>query len=224
MGINSTEVSYNFGQMGSATAYNTKIIPPKDHVIVAITMLGMAKLSELTPERLDAQGPSFPFVDAGNVDLVADPYGSNSSGVVTLALTDAGTATKTVELSGGANTKVKPGQFVMLVNAAAETDGVPVITYDAETPTPIYSGPNQQGVKVKSVNDDDITLEGHGVTASTFTGLTPSSQALVFIDEYHGTGNTVVNNLTFSANTTIFGRWASVTPGNNKWIIAYFGK
>ena len=38
MGINSTEVSYGFGQLGSAyTDIAQTIVPPKDHVIIAIT-------------------------------------------------------------------------------------------------------------------------------------------------------------------------------------------
>ena len=41
MGINSTEVSYSFGQMGSVftTSSNDAIIPPTNAVFVAITML-----------------------------------------------------------------------------------------------------------------------------------------------------------------------------------------
>ena len=41
MGINSTEVSYGFGQLGSAytTASSDAITPPTGKVFVAITML-----------------------------------------------------------------------------------------------------------------------------------------------------------------------------------------
>jgi|TARA_Y100000816_G_scaffold254755_1_gene207139 hypothetical protein len=41
MGINSTEVSYQFGQLGSAytTASSDAIVPPTNKVFVAITML-----------------------------------------------------------------------------------------------------------------------------------------------------------------------------------------
>ena len=41
MGINSTEVSYGFGQLGSAytTASSDAIVPPTNKVFVAITML-----------------------------------------------------------------------------------------------------------------------------------------------------------------------------------------
>jgi len=42
MGINSTEVSYQFGQLGSVytTASSDAIVPPTNKVFVAITMLG----------------------------------------------------------------------------------------------------------------------------------------------------------------------------------------
>ena len=42
MGINSTEVSYQFGQLGSAytTASSDAIVPPTNKVFIAITMLG----------------------------------------------------------------------------------------------------------------------------------------------------------------------------------------
>ena len=40
MGINSTEVSYQFGQLGSAyTSGSDAIVPPTDKVFIAITML-----------------------------------------------------------------------------------------------------------------------------------------------------------------------------------------
>tara|TARA_R100000458_G_C8236343_1_gene216600 strand:+ start:20 stop:358 length:339 start_codon:yes stop_codon:yes gene_type:complete len=54
MGINSTEVAYNFGQMGSAhsqTAANT-ITPPTGKVIVAVQFLDDISLSTLTPEQI----------------------------------------------------------------------------------------------------------------------------------------------------------------------------
>ena len=51
MGINSTGVAYDFGQLGSA--YSDKavpIIPPKDHVIVAITFLAETTLGGLVAD------------------------------------------------------------------------------------------------------------------------------------------------------------------------------
>ena len=50
MPINSTEVSYGFGQMGSAfTDETTEVEAPSGKVIVAITFLEDTKLTSLTP-------------------------------------------------------------------------------------------------------------------------------------------------------------------------------
>jgi len=53
MGINSTEVSYGFGQLGSAHMHNDNtqdLTPPDNMVIVAITMLDDTKFDKLTPD------------------------------------------------------------------------------------------------------------------------------------------------------------------------------
>lgn len=52
MGINSTEVSFGFGQMGSAYLADTGVYtPPTGKVIVAITILDSAtKFTTLTPD------------------------------------------------------------------------------------------------------------------------------------------------------------------------------
>ena len=53
MGINSTEVSYGFGQMGSVHMHNDNtqdLTPPDDMVIVAITMIDDTKFDKLTAD------------------------------------------------------------------------------------------------------------------------------------------------------------------------------
>ncbi len=52
MGINSTQVSYSFGQMGSAhiKAAASDLIPPYGRVIVAITMLDAVKFDQLVAD------------------------------------------------------------------------------------------------------------------------------------------------------------------------------
>ena len=53
MGINSTEVSYGFGQLGSAHMHNdagTSLTPPDGMVIVAITMIDATKFDVLTAD------------------------------------------------------------------------------------------------------------------------------------------------------------------------------
>ena len=52
MGINSTEVSYSFGQMGSIfTNTNTQVVAPTDRVVVAIQFLADTTFDELSPEN-----------------------------------------------------------------------------------------------------------------------------------------------------------------------------
>ena len=51
MAVNSTEVSYGFGQMGSAfTDETTEVEAPSGKVIVAITFLEDTELTSLTPD------------------------------------------------------------------------------------------------------------------------------------------------------------------------------
>ena len=60
MGINSTEVAYGFGQMGSVFTNLAKpVYPPKGHVIVAIQFLADTTPSQLHTETLDTMGPQF---------------------------------------------------------------------------------------------------------------------------------------------------------------------
>ena len=52
MGLNSTEVAYGFGQMGSAfTDEDAAVTPPAGRVIVAITFLEDTTLTALTPAQ-----------------------------------------------------------------------------------------------------------------------------------------------------------------------------
>lgn len=235
MGQNSQEVAYNFGQMGNVYCSNANVVvPPRDMVIVAIQFLASNAITLLTPESLDERGPNFFAVDSrsNNLDLDAEDNDINANGVVTLDLTDnAGSNITTVALAGGANDRVQAGQFVLLVNATAESDGDPATTIDAQTPTPIYNGPNARGVKVKSVDGANVTLEGHGTTRSTFVGISPDTQSLIFLDDTHGAGGiTNSTSLAFPAGMTIYGRWTAVQataasgatakPGG---IICYFG-
>ena len=227
MGINSTEVAYGFGQMGSAyTDVAQIIIPPKDHVIVAIQFLAANTPTVLTPEKLDEAGPGFPEITGGtNVTAINADNTFNHNGIATLALDDnAGSNITTVVLTAGANALVRPGQFVVMVNATYQEDGNPAATIDSQTPIPIYEGPSAQGVKVESVSGANVTLTGHGTTS--FAGISPSSQALIFLDEFHGAGGTTIEGVTFPKGLTIYGRFTMVTPAADAdgGIICYFGK
>ena len=211
MGQNSTEVAYGFGQLGSAFQNLAKpIYPPKDHVIIAITFLADNTPSALQTEILDSQGPQY----FGTNDTEATA--ANYLGVTEAAVATAATTT-TPELSA-ANSKIKAGQYVLLVNDG-DTVGTG-LTVDGETKTPIYNGPNQQGARVVSYGGgtDDLVLD---------TEISPTtSQTLVFLDEYHGAGGTTAEGVKYPKGLTIYGRWVRVTPQADAdgGIICYFGK
>ena len=228
MGINTQGGAYNFGQLGSAYTDLAahKIIPPKDYVIVAIQNIGASAATPtlLTPEQLDGQGPNFVNIGVGtsNATFIAGANTGNINGIASVALTDSGSDIYTVAMSAGANTKVKKGQFVLLANDDAQMDGVPALSIDAQTPTPIYNGPNARGVKISKVDGANVTLEGHGNTA--FAGISPSNQMLICIDEQHGAGAMGATGMTLAGGVTIYGRWTEFACTDDDQIICYFGK
>jgi len=229
MGINSQGVAYNFGQLGSAYTDLAAhvIVPPKDHVIVAVQNIGTGAATPtlLTPEQLDSNGPNFVNIGVGasNATFIAGGNTGNINGVASVALTDnAGSDITTVVMSAGANTKVKRGQFVLLANATAQMDGAPALSIDAQTPTPIYNGPNARGVKISKVDGANVTLVGHGNT--TFAGISPNSQMLICIDEQHGAGAMGATGMTIAGGATIYGRWIEFAGTDADQIICYFGK
>ena len=211
MGQNSTEVAYGFGQLGSAFQNLAKpVYPPKDHVIVAIQFLADNTPTALITEILDSQGPQY----FGTNDTEATA--ANYLGVTEAAVATAATTT-TPELSS-ANSKIKAGQYVLLVNDGDTVDAG--LTVDSETATPVYNGPNKAGVKVISYGGgtDDLVLD---------TEISPTtSQTLLFLDEYHGAGGTTAEGVKYPKGLTIYGRWATVTPeaAADGGIICYFGK
>ena len=214
MGQNSTEVAYGFGQLGSLYQNLAKpVYPPKDHVIVAIQMVADNAISALHTETLDTGGPQYITTED------TESNDANYLGVVEAACTGARTSvfqTNDTVTIGGADDKIKVGQYVLLVNDSDTIDAG--LTVDSETATPIYSGPNVAGVKVLSISTVNITLSE--VLSPT------SSQTLVFLDEYHGAGGTTIESVSFSTGTTIYGRWTMVTPTADAdgGIICYFGK
>ena len=77
MGINSTEVAYGFGQLGSAyTDLAKPIVPPQGMVIIAIQFLADNTPTVLTPEKLDNRGPGYVSISGTTTDVVgtADDY------------------------------------------------------------------------------------------------------------------------------------------------------
>ena len=181
MGINSSSVSYNFGQLGSAVCNVAKpVVPPKGMVITAIQFLADNTPTALVSEKRVVSGPGFPNI-TGSTDAVGSADGfMNHNGVTTAAAT--GSNSGAVVTISAANSKIKVGQYVLIVNDNdAENAG---ITIDAETPIPIYSVDNKQGVTVTAYTAGATT-----VTLSADTTPT-SSQTLVFLDEVHGAGGT----------------------------------
>ena len=220
MGINSTEVAYNFGQLGSAyTDIAQTIVPPKNHVIIAIQFLADNTPTVLTPEKLDRQGPGY-FAISGStgddIEVAGNNY-FNFNGVHASHVTDGTIAAGgDVTLATSGAGRVAVGQYVLLVNDDADESAATAQTIDtAETPIPIYSGPSQQGVKVTGFNGT--------TTVNLDTQITPSSQALIFLDEQHGAGGITAAGQVFPKGVTIYGRWTAFTP-SAAGVICYFGK
>mgnify|MGYP003130282085 FL=1 len=219
MGQNSTEVAYGFGQLGSAYSDLAQVIvPPKDHVIIAIQFLADNTPTVLTPEKLDRNGPGYFAISGSTGDdiEVADNNYFNFNGVHASHVTNGTIAAgSNVTLATSGAGRVRVGQYVLLVNDDADESGATAQTIDAETPVPIYNGPNKQGVKVTSFNGTTtVTLDAE---------ITPSSQALIFLDEYHGAGGLTAASQVFPKGLTIYGRWTAFQP-SAAGVICYFGK
>ena len=229
MGINSTEVSYGFGQMGSAiaTIADKLIFPPKDHVIIAITFMSDTVIGTLTSEILDTQGPQ--YISTNDTEATASNYlgvteaaaASVSGNVVTIA-------------DVASNVKIKPGQYVIIGADGDTIDNGITLDAGAGHLTPIYNGPNAQGVVVVSLTGGTygttLTLgapTGSGVAVDVSS--IDSSNTLYFLDEYHGVGGTTAESVRMRAGATIYGRWtaasgSTITDGDRAGMVCYFGK
>ena len=215
MGQNSMEVAYGFGQFGSAyTDLAKPIVPPTGLVITAITFLADNTPTVLTPEKLDTEGPSYISIQGTSGDIqVADNH-ANFNGIVARDVTDGSISAGSNVTIASASNKIKTGQYVLLV-AAGDTDTTG-ITIDSETPIPITRGPNRQGVKVASYTPLATTL-------TLDADITPSTQGLIFLDDFHGAGGLTAASQVFPKGVTIYGRWTTITP-SAAGVICYFGK
>lgn len=217
--MNSTATAYNFGQLGSAYSDIAQVIvPPKDMVIVSISFLADCTPTLLTPEKLDQGGPNYIAISGSTSDdiEVANNNYFNFNGVHASHVTNGTIAAGgDVTLATSGAGRVKVGQYVLLVNDDADESGATAQTIDtAETPTPIYKGPNKQGVKVVSFDGTTtVTLDAQ---------ITPSSQALIFLDETHGAGGLTAAGQEFPEGLTIYGRWTAFKP-SAAGVICYFG-
>jgi len=217
MGQNSTEVAYGFGQLGSAYTDLAKlIVPPQDMVIVAIQFLADNTPTVLTPEKLDTRGPGYVSISGTTTDVVgvADDY-MNFQGAAQANCDTAATFAAGADVSVSATTgTIRVGQAVLLVlDADHEGSG---LTIDAETPVPIYSGPNQQGVFVTGIaanGDPQLSAQ-----------ITPAvNQHLIFLGPEQGAGGITAAAQIYPKGVTIFGRWTAFQP-SAAGVICYFGK
>ena len=226
MGINSTNVAYGQGQLGSA--YSDKaveIIPPKDHVITSIQFLDANEPSVLTPERLDEGGPGYVGITGTAAATVLDfedtvtsnvnfagACGSNVSNGTYPANSDITLASPPSDLN-----LIRIGQYVMVVDDGATENGSTAMAFDtAQTPFPVYNGAHKAGVKVTAWDGASVV--------QLDTAITTSGEALIFLDEHHGAGGITAAGQEYPAGTTIYGRWTVFKGEADKGVICYFGK
>ncbi len=217
MGINSTGVAYDFGQLGSAYSdLEKKIIPPQGMVIVAITFIDASTPTVLTPEKLNDRGPGYVSISGSASDTVADADAyMNFNGLTSAACTGSNSGND-VTISA-LNSKIEVGQYVLIVNDS-DHEGAG-LTIDSETPTPIYSGPNQRGVYVTAYDKVNTPTT---VTLSEAT--TPAaSQSLIFLGPQQGAGGITAVSQAYPAGLTIYGRWTEF-QNSAAGAICYFGK
>lgn len=216
MGQNSTEVSYGFGQMGSVFTNLAKpVFPPKDHVIVAVQFLDDNTPTSMITETLDTSGPQFPSTDD------TEASANNYLGVTEAAANGAGTTAGVVTLTSS-NSLIKPGQFIVIGADADTIDAGITLDTSAGHITPIYRGPNQQGLVVKTIDGTSLTIMNKNGGVFDASNL-DASNTLYFLDEHHGVGGTTTEGVTFPKGITIYGRWTTITPSAAP-IICYFGK
>ena len=216
MGQNSTEVSYGFGQMGSVFTNLAKpVFPPKDHVIVAVQFLDDNTPTSMITETLDTSGPQFPSTDD------TEASANNYLGVTEAAANGAGTTAGVVTLTSS-NSLIKPGQFIVIGADADTIDAGITLDTSAGHITPIYRGPNQQGLVVKTIDGTSLTIMNKNGGVFDASNL-DASNTLYFLDEHHGVGGTTTEGVTFPKGITIYGRWTTITPSAAP-ILCYFGQ
>ena len=238
MGINSTEVSYGFGQMGSVYQNLAKpVYPPQDHVIVAIQFLATNTPTVLETETLDSAGPQF-LTHQDDVLKADGGPDANFTGTTWAAVTGAGTvATGVIPIADVvANRQIKAGQIV-LITTGSDEDGDDIddgLTEDiaAGHISPIYQGPNKRWMEVVSIHPYGTSIVVKEVGKFiTGTGIMEidhldTANTLYFLDPFHGAGGTTIEGAKFPGGITIYGRWTKVVPeaDDDGGVICYFGK
>jgi len=218
MGQNSTEVTYGFGQMGSAFTNLAKaIFPPKDHVIVAIQFLADNTPTVMLTETLNSGGPQFPGTDD------TEATAANYLGVCESAAGGAGSSAGVVTI--GANALIAKGQYIIIGTDSDDIDTGMTLDTSAGHVDPVYSGPNAQGLIVKDIDGTTLTISH--ADGSTFDASSlDANNTLYFLDEQHAAGGTTTEGVKFPKGLTIVGRWTKVVPeaDGDGGVICYFGR
>ena len=200
MGINSTEVAYQFGQLGSVytTASSDPIRPPVGKVFVAVTMLDNTVFD-------DAQG------------LVADvPVSSVDQYIGTEA---ASHATADITVTGSGGTATEGARFI-------DTTGTPAASLIGKSLFLKSSGAFL--AKVKAVGFA-ANGDADASTLEMDTDVTVANSAVLQVaDGDEGAGGLIIGGsaegdaVTFPKGVTIYGRWTEIDVYSGK-VIAYIG-
>ena len=160
MGINSTEVSYGFGQLGSVytTASSDAIIPPTGKVFVAITMLEDTVFDSsggLTAEMNNKSSGTAPIQNEANNGL------SNDRGTIAMARTgDPHSATSQFfsnhKDNGFLNHTGENSQGWGYAVFGAVTEGMDVVDQIADVATGTTGG--HQDVPVDVITIESVTI------------------------------------------------------------------
>ena len=211
MGINSTEVSYGYGQFGSAyltdgTA-NTQFFAPAGLVIIAITGLTkgaggggvdgvtFTKVNDgLVPEKASTGGSGTEYV---NTTYAANSFGDTSS-------TGSTSGSSTTLTISAANANIKPG---MIINSNENTS-VKDIPFNLSDPTTVVAYDGATTVTMS---------RAHNVASTTIAFRHPNGVGI-------GVGGEQANNaMVIPAGATIFGRWKACKIKTGSCIV-YFGE
>jgi|TARA_B110000211_G_C14069033_1_gene549076 hypothetical protein len=211
MGINSTEVAYGFGQMGSVFTDTTDhVYAPHGKVIVAVQFIASNSLSVLTAEKraFPSSGTSHahqPLPEFAGIAVAANDLGDC---VIAGASSSGTTVTHTANTAGpGGSSAIKIGMQVVSVG-------------DADYP--------RDGIGGQPVTIVSITDATHFEVSSNASGTTLSSQSLAGLSLHSSGygGKAISNTQAFPTGIIIYGRWTDVklaTADDDGGIICYFG-
>ena len=196
MGINSTGVAYNFGQLGSTfvTQDENTVTAPKGMAIIAITFFGDSTIGTLISK------------DPTNFANTASA--ANSTGTYSRTVNQGNATTDKIifdqENAGtGNNDAIEVGDEVFDGATGVSHGTVIALNPDGDNTKEI-----QISASVAITNDEVLAF----VKPANLTG-------------YRGTGGQAITGVTIAGGTTIYGRWDSVILGDdNSSAIVYFGQ